>query len=122
MIDVSEVITDPDFAQTYTVHRKAGEWIRGDWVPSDETPLKMTGPVIVADAETLEQIPEGDRVTGLMCFYSTQELFESGDGNAPIEGTTDVVEWKGNRYKLIKVFPYGDYGFYKAVGQRKAGD
>lgn len=117
MIDVSEVITDPDFAQTYVVHRQAGNWEKGRWVRSDEIPIKVIGVVTVADAKTLEQLPEGDRVTGLMCFYATQELFETRE-----EGTSDQLEWRGERYRLKRVFPYGDYGYFKAVGERMAGD
>lgn len=117
MIDVSEVISDPDFTQTYTVHRQAGEWVRGEWKASDEKPVKVTGVITVADAKTLEQLPEGDRVSGLMTFYSTQELFETRE-----EGTSDQIEWRGERYRVKRVFPYVDYGYYKAVGERMAGD
>ncbi|GED71177.1 hypothetical protein BRE01_48790 [Brevibacillus reuszeri] len=116
MIDVSEVITDPDFAQPFTVHRKGGDWVKGRWVSSDVPPIRMTGVVIVADAKTLEQLPEGDRVTGLMSFYSTQELFETRE-----EGTSDQIEWRGERYRVKRVFPYVDYGYYKAVAERVKG-
>lgn len=116
MIDVSEVITDPDFAQTFVVHRKANKWIAGR-TESTEKDITMTGVIMVADAKTLEQLPEGDRVTGLMCFYSTQELFTTRE-----QGTSDQIEWRGERYRVKQVFPYGDYGYYKAVGQRMAGD
>ncbi|MGD8188568.1 hypothetical protein ACQCN2_01075 [Brevibacillus ginsengisoli] len=116
MLDVSEVITDPDFAQTFIVHRKSDTWSSGRTV-SSEVSLSMIGIVTVADADTLEQLPEGDRVTGMMCFYSTQELFRTRE-----QGTSDEIEWRGERYRVKKVFPYGDYGYYKAVGDRMAGD
>ncbi|QDX92065.1 hypothetical protein EEL30_06595 [Brevibacillus laterosporus] len=116
MIDVSEVITDPDFAQSFTVHRKSGEWIAGRSVSSDAS-ITMTGIVTVADAKTLEQLPEGDRVTGLMCFYSTHELFTTRE-----QGTSDQLEWRKELYRVKQVFPYGDYGYFKAIGQRMAGD
>lgn len=117
MINVSEVITDPDFAQTYVVYRQSGEWVRGSWQASAEKQLRITGVITVADAKTLEQLPEGDRVTGLMCFYAIQELFQTRE-----EGTSDQIEWRGERYRVKQVFPYGDYGYWKAVGQRMAGD
>ncbi|MCM3141662.1 hypothetical protein [Brevibacillus sp. MER 51] len=116
MINVSEVITDPDFAQQFQVFRKSGEWSKGR-SGSSEVPIIMTGIVTVADAKTLEQLPEGDRVTGLMCFYSTQELHTTRE-----EGTSDQIEWRGERYRVKQVFPYGDYGYFKAVGQRMEGD
>lgn len=116
MINVSEVITDPDFAQPYMVYRQFGEWERGHWKSADEKRIRVTGVVTVADAKTLEQLPEGDRITGLMCFYATQELFETRE-----EGISDQIEWRGERYKVKRVFPYGDYGYYKAVGERMTG-
>ncbi|MBG9773565.1 hypothetical protein [Brevibacillus laterosporus] len=116
MINVSEVITDPDFAQSFVVHRKSNTWAGGRSVPS-EIPINMTGIVTVADAKTLEQLPEGDRVTGLMCFYSIQELFTTRE-----QGTSDQIEWRKELYRVKQVFPYGDYGYYKAVGERMAGD
>lgn len=116
MINVSEVITDPDFAQTFLVHRRTNEWVGGR--PDEtETELTMLGVITVADAKTLEQLPEGDRVTGLMCFYSTVPIFTTNE-----EGTADQLEWRGERYRVKRVFPYGDYGYYKAVAERMAGD
>ncbi|GED34030.1 hypothetical protein P9G84_22375 [Brevibacillus centrosporus] len=116
MIDVSEVITDPDFAQAYVVHRRSDSWTAGRTL-SSEAPIKMVGVITVADAKTLNQLPEGDRVTGLMCFYATKELFTTSD-----QGTSDQIEWRGERYRVKQVFPYGDYGYYKAIGERMAGD
>ncbi|MFC8686321.1 hypothetical protein [Brevibacillus porteri] len=116
MLNVSEVITDPDFAQTFIVHRKSNEWIAGR--PEEtETIITMMGVITVADAKTLEQLPEGDRATGMMSFYATVSINTTNE-----EGTSDQIEWCGDRYRVKKVFPYGDYGYWKAVAERMAGD
>ncbi|MGG3012294.1 hypothetical protein ABEO98_22770 [Brevibacillus parabrevis] len=116
MINVSEVITDPDFAQSYLVHRRTNEWVAGR--PSEtETSINMLGVITVADAKTLEQLPEGDRVTGMMSFYATVPIYETSE-----QGTSDQIEWRGELYRVKKVFPYGDYGYWKAVAERMAGD
>ena len=36
MIDVSELISDPDFATNYTVLRRTGRWVSGRFVLDDE--------------------------------------------------------------------------------------
>ncbi|NRQ51984.1 hypothetical protein [Brevibacillus sp. HD1.4A] len=116
MINISEVITDPDFAQTFKAYRRNNEWVGGR--PQEtELEISMLGVVTVADAKTLEQIPEGDRVTGLMCFYATVPIYTTRE-----EGTSDQLEWRGERYRVKQVFPYADYGYYKAVAERMAGD
>jgi len=116
VINVSRVITSPNLAQPYVVHRKSATWSAGRTVLT-ETQLTMRGVVTVADAETMEQLPEGDRVSGLMCFYANRELFRTRE-----DGTSDQIVWRGERYRVKQVFPYGDYGYYKAVAERMAGD
>lgn len=116
MIDVSEVITDPDFAQTYTIYRQTGgQWVNGRWVDG-EVAFSVTGVVTPPNAKELEQVPEGDRVTGLMCFYATVPLYITRVDETDT-GTSDQIEWRGDRYRLIQIFNYGDYGYYKALGQ-----
>jgi len=116
MINVSEVITDPDFAQSFLVHRRTGKWVNGRW-QENMTDITLLGVITVADPKTLEQLPEGDRVIGLMCFYATVPIFTTNE-----QGTSDQIEWRGERYRVKQVFPYGDYGYYKAVAERMAGD
>ena len=35
MIDVSELITDPDFAVPYKVYRRTGKWVKGRFEVSE---------------------------------------------------------------------------------------
>ncbi len=116
MLNVAEILYDPDFSQQFTVYRKTGEWQSGRFVES-ETTLTLDGVVVPATSKQIEQLPEGDRVFGVMAFYSPELIYvthsDDGGGNT---GTSDAIKWRGQRYRVSKVDPFGDYGFYIAYG------
>ena len=127
MIDVSEVITDPDLAQSYTVLRSTGSFVKGLWTEDTPTSITMTGVITVANDRELDQIPEGDRIKGAMVFHSTQVLYTTRVGTnesrkATRSGISDKIVWRGEQYKVLNVSPYIDYGFYKAIGERIKGN
>ncbi len=116
MINVAEIIYDPDFCQPYTLHRKASVWVGGRPMISERA-LQRTGVITTATTKDLLQVPEGDRVKGIIAVYSTEELRVSNES-----GTSDEVTWHGERYRLFQLWPYKDYGYYKALAERTAGD
>lgn len=70
----------------------------------------MTGVITVSDPNDLEQIPEGDRQKGAICVHTTLPLEVTTTA-----GTSDEIEWRGNRYRAMQLFPYADYGYYKVI-------
>jgi hypothetical protein len=116
-MDISWLIEDPDFAQPFTVHRRSGRWVMGAFELDEERPVQMTGVVQPAGPQDLEMLPEGDRIKGMMKFYSRQEIYRSRLGGAgESAGVSDEVEWRGTRYKIISVLPWMDQGFCVAFG------
>ncbi|MCL6442067.1 MAG: hypothetical protein K6T83_01150 [Alicyclobacillus sp.] len=109
MINVGNVLNNPRFAQSFTVYRKSGSWVGGRWIPS-ETAIQMSGTITVPSATDLEQVPEGDRQKGAICVYTQAQLVVTNDA-----GTSDEIVWRGNRYRAAQLFPYADYGYYKAI-------
>ncbi len=116
MIDVSELINDPDFASDFTVYRKTGEFIEGGYSQT-ETAIPMTGVVIPSSPDELAMVPEGDRVTGANTFYATEALYRTREG-----GTSDEILWNGERYRVVHVWDRSANGFYKAMAARMAGN
>jgi len=121
VINVADLIEDPDFAQEYTVYRNTVTSSGGrDTVV--ETTLDFYGVVIAANTQDIQAIPEADRVSGMMIFYSTADnplyLTRNTSGSA---GTSDQILWNGERYKLISVNLFSDWGYYKSVGVRTKG-
>lgn len=119
MINVGEIINDPDLCQSFTVSRSSGQFGAGGWMENAPTSLTLLGVITPSTADELQQVPEGDRVTGAMTFYSTVILFETHDDSQ--SGTSDILTWRGQKYRIVRVFPYEDYGYNKAVAVRMQG-
>lgn len=118
MINVGELIHDPDFCTNFTILRNLlGEWIEGRYSELKQR-LEVEGIVTATTSKDMEMLPEGDRTHGLKTFYvdAETELRLTDD-----ETMSDICEYKGQRYRLLQVFEYGDYGYYKAIGTRIGG-
>lgn len=117
MLDMSDVILNPDIAQTFTVYRRTGSWNDGRWAGT-ESSISVEGVVSVASPEDLQQLPEADRLSSTMVFHATVPLYAE-------DKTQDIVAdemlWNGRRYRTVTVYPYGDYGYYKALAARMGG-
>lgn len=121
MIDVSELITDPDFATEYTIYRSTGgEFGAGGWQEGTPEQIVVVGVALPANQREVQMVPEGDRVKGGMVFYSTVP-FAFSHSDDP-KGTSDKVLYKGEYYKLYQGLDRGDLGgYYKAIGMRIKG-
>lgn len=127
MIDMSSIIYDPAFAQSIKVYRKTGDWAANGEFVTTETLITMIGVISIANAKQIEFVPEGDRIGGEIAIHTTQILYNSRSADeteTPIKeaGLSDEIEWHGDRYKIYQVNEYSDYGYYFAIGQRKASD
>jgi hypothetical protein len=118
MIDVSDILGDPDFAMLLSVKRSSGSWARGGFAATTST-LTISGYVNAAASKDIEQVPEGDRATGVMTFYSPQPLYVTQTN--PAAGLSDVITYNGEDYRLMHVWNRSANGFYKAVGVRIIG-
>jgi len=115
MINVAELIHDPDFCIQFKRIREIGQNVGGRWVKQEDLKT-ITGVVSGVSGKDLEILPEGVRVKSLKTFYSLDELRVEGEKTTP-----DICEYKGCRYRLIQGFDYSDYGYYKAIGVKIGG-
>jgi hypothetical protein len=117
--DIGGVVDDPAFAQTFTIVRsQGGVWKLGKWANSI-TEVGYWGSIQPPNPEELEQVPEGDRVSGVIAVHSTQPIYET---NVELtNGISDIVIWHKQKYRVVKVFPWQDYGYWKALAVRMSG-
>ena len=117
-VNLARVVHSPRMSQKITILRRGGSWQYGTWV-QDENPteLSMRGIVTMANAKDLEMVPEGDRLTGAIKILTTERIYITSDGEI-----TDMVFWRGARYRIVTVTPDIDYGFYRSIGSRLDGD
>lgn len=120
MINVAHAVNDPRFSQSFKVFRKSGEWEKGRFV-EEEKELNFTGVIAPSKPKEIEMIPEGDRVGGEITIHTTRKLYttHSTEDN---KGTSDQIEWQGERYKLYQVNDFSQYGYYSAIGMRLVSD
>ena len=119
MINVGELIHDPDFVQAFTVYRRSGDFVNGVWTGDTSEELTMLGVVTVMRATELRMVPEGDRISGGMNFHSRDPIYPTRVGE--YQGTSDQILWRGSLYRVLNVAPYEDYGYYKASAERIEG-
>lgn len=116
MLNVAELITDPDFCTSFKIKRKMpGRWEKGKMTETTKE-IDITGIVGAANSKDMEMLPEGDRTNGLKTFYSLNAMRLTDD-----ETTSDICVFEGEQYRIIRVYDYSRYGYYKAVGTRIGG-
>ena len=119
-MNVARVANSPAFAQVYTVNRSVGTFQQGGFV-STTTPIPFWGIIQPATDEDLAQVPEGDRVTGMMGFISEQRMYET-NVQQNSEGLGDTITWNDQLYRVVRVVPWKDFGFWKAIASRLSGE
>lgn len=118
MINVARVVTSPMLAQTVQVQRTGkGAWVDGVYTPGESGTLSFKGIVTQASSRDMEQVPEGDRQKGTIRVLSTVPLYITGEAGSNL---SDIVVYRGERYKVQSVTHDGDYGFYRAICTRLA--
>lgn len=129
LINLSEIVQDQDFAQSASLVRTTGAWgldfenLQTGLVPTPTT-VQWFGIIQPARAEDIDMVPEAQRKEGAMCFHSVQPIYATSNDNANPNGLmlADVFTWRGQDYEVMHVWPWEDFGYYRAVAVRKAGD
>jgi hypothetical protein len=119
-LNLTRVVNSPAFAQEYTVNRSVGTFQEGGFVFTT-TPIQFWGIIQPATPQDLAQVPEGDRVTGMIGFISEEKMYRTYvEGQA--EGIGDQIVWRGQNYKVVAVIIWKDFSFFKAIASRQSGE
>lgn len=105
-LDVTEILTDPDFVDTNLVCERSTQAIGTDGIAVNSTKdLRFSGVVTSDQGDILERMPGVERIKGSINIHSR---FILNDG-APNQ-TADVVRWRGRRYTVSNVNDYSHFG------------
>jgi len=119
-LNLTRVVNSPVFAQEYVVNRSVGTFQQGGFVFTT-TAIPFWGIIQPATDQDLAQVPEGDRVTGMIGFISEAKMYRTYvEGQT--EGIGDQIVWRGQNYKVVAIVIWKDFTFYKAIASRQAGD
>lgn len=106
LLDVSDIILDPDFADTGIVCERATQTIGEDGMAHNETKrIKFTGVVTPDMGDVLERLDSGERVKGRITIHSRFPLRDGAEG-----GSADIIVWKGKRYTVSRVSDLTNFG------------
>lgn len=109
MIDVSEIVVDPDFVQPFTYIRRQMVWNNGR-KSVDETEYTATGTIIADDSRNMEIQPGGALITGAIRLWTHEQLYTTSrqeDDNY----LADLVVYKGQRYIVHNDRNLNEYGY-----------
>jgi len=104
LLDVSDIITDPDFVDTVTVTRTTVVTVNGRGQRSSRA-FPARGVVTSSQGDTLDRQAEGRLRHGSITFHTRTRLY-------PGQGDTDADEitYRGQRYTVTSVNDYSAYG------------
>lgn len=113
ILNVSEVMTDPDFAQQFQVIRFGGGFANeGEYTQTPSAPITMTGVIQPAkDDDIVLFQAEGERLGNLIVVYCAQEIRESDAKSQE----SDIIIWHSNQYRVLKARQWRDFGYWKAI-------
>lgn len=128
MINVSEIINDPDFTEPIVIQRTSGsETIGGMENPGTVTTLNVTGVCVnPKGTKSIDLTPQGAKATGFINIYvdATVDLYttDTSDGYE----TSDIIfrnygQPNQQQYRVINVKDYKRYGCTMAEAQRMGG-
>lgn len=121
LVQVSEVVNDPDMAQPFTILRSTGTaWLNGVWQSST---TEFSGYGVIADPtdREIKMIPEGDQVVGAKVFWSAQPIYATR-ATSGVGASSDILVWRGLSFRVVNVQQFQDYGFYRAIATRMKAD
>jgi hypothetical protein len=111
MINVAELLCDPDFAQSFQVIRLGGAFANeGEYTQAQSPPINMVGVIQPAKQQDVVQfMPEGERLGNLIVVYCQQEI-KSSDAKTQ---ESDIILWHSNRYRVVQSRQWLDHGYWQ---------
>jgi len=104
-IDVSELLSDPDFVdQMVQIRRAPSVNSQGKNILKEEN-IKTIGSVQPASGRTVLRLPEEFRVANMSEFFMKGVITATGPGKY-----SDVLVFKGKRYQVHVVFDWSNWG------------
>lgn len=106
LLDVTEVLFDPDFMDSGLVCKRSVQAVGDNGrTTTTDTVMQFSGVVTSDKGDILERLAGAERKKGSITIHTTF-LLTAGTGNT----TADVVTWQGKNYTVSNVNDYGHFG------------
>jgi hypothetical protein len=113
VINVGELMSDPDFAQQITLRRPTLAVANEGEASYTYQERCLTAIVQPAKPSDVAQLPEGSRVGDIISVWSGGEI-SAGNG-ASVEADVLVVD--GRHFRVIKAENWGRNGYFRALAE-----
>ena len=89
------------FGEQIIVKRRApGSYVDGVWNEGSESDVSLWASVQPATGAQVAFLPENQRTSEVMVAFTDVEIYTS---RASSDQNTDIIVWRGTRYKVISV-------------------
>ncbi|OKP02608.1 head-tail adaptor [Xenorhabdus eapokensis] len=106
LLDVTDVLFDPDFCDTSLTYRRRQVGVDADGFPKTIDIVSQFAGVVTVDRSVEAQIRmSGQTVTGNILIITTERLIAGETGHAG-----DIVTYQNREYLVKSVDPYTAYG------------
>lgn len=105
LISVAELLSDPDFADEFTLIRRYTSTGTDGRAVHVEGRLDLMGVVQPAGPSAVTLLPEGARVSTAIVIFTAHKLLAARE-----DGAADEVLWNGGRYVVRSVADWGRWG------------
>lgn len=110
-LDVTEVLSDPDFATTISVIRNTTTVDNfGETQISPVETDDIIAVVTPATSNDLKRMAETERLSGAIAIYTTYRLSAGGTQTDGSTATADIVTWQGRQYTVFSVDDWTQFG------------
>lgn len=112
-LDVTDILSDPDFSDTFTVTRFVQSISDGGIASNTPTVFSnILGVVTANDNIDLLKMPDGEILNGSITIHTTFRL-TNGDGATD----ADIITWHGRTYQVRTIGDWSGFGpgFISAV-------
>ncbi len=103
-IDVTEVLTDPDFAERLQRDRMI-ERVGSNGVATEAPVRSRFIGVVVAQRQTIQRGADAETVSGSIQIITREPLRDGKQGES-----ADIVTWRDRRYTVTDVADYANFG------------
>lgn len=108
-------------SEMMTVLRSQGVFVLGGWTDTKVT-LNITGTIGVASPEDVDMEEDADWIRAARVLVTQYQLYRTHANGNQQPGTSDIVVYNNQQFRVMSVFPYSNRGFWKAVIVRMEGD
>lgn len=104
-IDITELLTDPDFVDPIVIISRFS--LVNDFGENvlTESPFKSVGSVQPADSKTIERLPEALQSADVRSFWVKGEISSGGKNKYP-----DIIFFRGQRFQVQSAAPWLNWG------------